>query len=119
MPKHRQEEFRKFLKRIEIETEQGKDIHLTVDNHGSHKTKKIKKWLAKNPHFHLHFTPTSASWSNTMVERLSSDITTKKIRRGAFKSVKTLGADIIGLCKEAQRKPKGLYVDEGCRYDSG
>jgi transposase len=105
MPKHRQEEFLKFLKRIEIETEQGKNIHLIVDNYGSHKTKKIREWLAKNPRFHLHFTPTSASWIN-MVERLFSDITTKKIRRGVFKSVKALETDIMDYVKKHNENPK-------------
>jgi transposase len=105
MPKHRQEEFLKFLKKIEKETEQDKQLHLIVDNYGSHKTKKVKEWLARHPRVHLHFTPTSASWLN-MVERLFSDITTKKIRRGAFTSVKALEADIMDYLKKHNENPK-------------
>jgi transposase len=105
MPKHRQEEFLKFLKKIEKETEQDKQLHLIVDNYGSHKTKKVKEWLARYPRVHLHFTPTSASWLN-MVERLFSDITTKKIRRGAFTSVKALEADIMDYLKKHNENPK-------------
>lgn len=82
---HRQDEFLKFLRQIDTETPSGIDLHLIVDNYGSHKTKRVKEWLTKHPHFHMHFTPTSASWLN-MVERFFSEITTKKIRR----SVQTL-----------------------------
>ncbi len=105
MPKHRQEEFLKFLKRIENETEKERDIHLIVDNYGSHKTKRIKEWLTKHSRFHLHFTPTSSSWLN-MVERLFSDMTTKKIRRGVFTSVKALEADIMDYLKKHNEHPK-------------
>jgi transposase len=89
MPKHRQDEFLKFLKKIDAETPSGIDLHLVVDNYGSHKTKRVKEWLGKHPRFHMHFTPTSASWLN-MVERFFSEITTKKIRRGVFKSLQAL-----------------------------
>ena len=89
MPKHRQDKFLKFLKKIDAETPSGIDIHLVVDNYGSHKTKRVKEWLGKHPRFHMHFTPTSASWLN-MVERFFSEITTKKIRRGVFKSLQAL-----------------------------
>lgn len=105
MPRHRQGEFLKFLKRIDKETEQEKQLHLIVDNYGSHKTKKVKEWLARHPRFHFHFTPTSASWIN-MVERLFSDITTKKIRRGAFASVSALEADIMDYLKKHNEDPK-------------
>lgn len=105
MPKHRQDEFLKFLKKIDAETPDGLDLHLIVDNYGSHKTKKIKEWLVKHPRFHLHFTPTSSSWLN-MVERLFSDITTKKIRRGVFKSVKALEADIMDYLEKHNENPK-------------
>lgn len=105
MPKHRQEEFLKFLKRIDTETDQERELHLIVDNYGSHKTKKVKEWLIKHPRFHFHFTPTSASWLN-LVERLFSDITTKKIRRGAFTSVKALELDIMDYLKKHNEDPK-------------
>ena len=89
MPKHRQAEFLKFLKKIDNETPKRMDLHLIVDNYGSHKTANVKKWLAKHPRFHLHFTPTSASWMN-MVERFFSELTNKWIRRGIFRSVAEL-----------------------------
>jgi transposase len=105
MPKHRQDEFLKFLKKIDAGTPADLDLHLIVDNYSSHKTKKIKEWLVKHPRFHLHFTPTSSSWLN-MVERLFSDITTKKIRRGVFKSVKALEVDIMDYLDKHNENPK-------------
>lgn len=105
MPRHRQGEFLKFLNKVEKETEREKELHLIVDHYGSHKTKKVKEWLTRHPRFHFHFTPTSASWLN-MVERLFSDITTKKIRRGAFTSVKALEADIMDYLKKHNKDPK-------------
>lgn len=105
MPKHRQDEFRKFLKKIDAETPDGIDLHLVVDNNGSHKTKRVKEWLTKHPRFHLHFTPTSASWLN-MVERFFSEITTKKIRRGVFKSVQALIDVIMNFVQTHNENPK-------------
>jgi len=105
MPRHRQGEFLKFLNKVEKETEREKQLHLIVDNYGSHKTKKVEEWLARHPRFHFHFTPTSASWLN-MVERLFSDITTKKIRRGAFTSVKALEADIMDYLEKHNEDPR-------------
>jgi len=65
------------------------DLHLIVDNYGSHKTAKVKKWLSNHSRFHLHFTPTSASWMN-MVERFFSELTNKRLRRGIFRTVEEL-----------------------------
>jgi len=94
MAKHRQEEFLRFLKRIHQETPKELDLHLIVDNYGSHKTPRVKDWLAKRPRFHLHFTPTSASWLNG-VESFFGQLTQKRIRRGIFKSVKELESAIM------------------------
>jgi transposase len=105
MPKHRQDEFLKFLKKIDRETPSGIDLHLIVDNYGSHKTKRVKEWLTKHPRFHMHFTPTSASWLN-MVERFFSEITTKKIRRGIFKSVETLIDAIMDFVEKHNENPR-------------
>lgn len=105
MPKHRQDEFLKFLRQIDAETPSGIDLHLIVDNYGSHKTKRVKEWLAKHSRFHMHFTPTSASWLN-MVERFFSEITTKKIRRGVFKSVQTLIDAIMDFVEKHNENPK-------------
>ena len=104
MPKHRQDEFLKFLKKIDKETSKEFDLHLIVDNYGSHKTAKITDWLSKHPRFHMHFTPTSSSWIN-MVERFFSELTTKRIRRGVFTSVKQLEQDIMDYIKAHNEVP--------------
>jgi transposase len=92
-PKHRSLEFRKFLDVIEANVPDDLDVHLVLDNYGTHKTAMIHRWLVRHPRFHLHFTPTSASWLN-LVERVFGDLTEKRIRRGAFRSTKELEAAI-------------------------
>ena len=77
MKRHRHQEWLKFLKLIDQQTPAGKELHLIVDNYATHKHPKVKRWLAKHPRFHIHFTPTSASWLN-MVERFFSVITRRK-----------------------------------------
>jgi transposase len=89
MPRHRHQEWLKFLKLIDKETPKDKELHLIVDNYATHKAPPVKAWLAKHPRIHLHFTPTSASWLN-MVERFFRDLTTKRLRRGIFRSVPDL-----------------------------
>ena len=89
MPRHRHQEFIRFLKKIDGETPAGMDLHLIVDNYGTHKHPRVKSWLKRHARFHLHFTPTSSSWLN-MVERWFREITDKRIRRGTFKNVATL-----------------------------
>jgi transposase len=89
LPRHRAKEFIGFLRTINETVDKRFDLHLVVDNYGTHKTAAVKQWLAKHPRFHLHFTPTSASWLN-LVERLFAEITRKRIRRGVFKSVTEL-----------------------------
>ncbi len=93
MPRHRHQEWLKFLKLIDRKTPQDKDLHLIVDNYATHKQPAVKQWLAKHPRFHIHFTPTSSSWLN-MVERFFRDLTQKKLRRGVFGSVADLVAAI-------------------------
>lgn len=89
LPRHRAAEFIRFLKRIDRSVRKSLDVHLVLDNYGTHKTPEVKAWLAAHPRFQLHFTPTSASWLN-LVERFFAEITTKRIRRGAFTSVDDL-----------------------------
>lgn len=89
MPRHRHQEFIRFLKKIDSETPAGLDLHLIVDNYGTHKHPRVKSWIARHPRFHLHFIPTSSSWLN-MVERWFREITDKRIRRGVFRSVPEL-----------------------------
>ena len=91
--RHRSVEFRKFLDTIESQVPAGLEVHLIVDNYATHKTAIIRKWFAKRPHFHVHFTPTYGSWIN-LVERWFAELTNKRIRRGVFRSVKELGTAI-------------------------
>lgn len=86
MPRHRHQEWLRFLKRIEAETPEGFDIHLIADNYATHKHPKVQRWLAAHPRVQMHFTPTSSSWLN-IVERFFRDLTTNRLRRGSFTSV--------------------------------
>jgi transposase len=92
-PRHRHEEFLKFLRKLDRETPKDMALHLILDNYGTHNHPNVKKWLSKHKRFHLHFTPTSSSWLN-LVERWFAEITRKRIRRGIFKSVPDLIAAI-------------------------
>lgn len=105
MPRHRQDEFLKFLKKIDKETPKKLDLHLIADNYGSHKTEKIKIWLKKHTRFKMHFTPTSASWIN-MVERFFSELTNKRVRRGVFRSVKELEMTVMDFVNKHNDNPK-------------
>ncbi len=87
--RHRTIEFRKFLDRIDAAVPPDLDVHLILDNYGTHKTPLIQRWLAKRPRFHWHFTPTSASWIN-LVERWFATLTEKQIRRGVHRSTRQL-----------------------------
>lgn len=105
MAKHRQVEFLKFLRKIDRETPEKMVLHLIVDNYGSHKTVKVKEWLLAHPRFHLHFTPTSASWMN-MVERFFSELATKRIRRGIFRTVVELEEAITNYLTAHNDNPR-------------
>jgi transposase len=105
MPRHRHREFLHFLKLIEQQTPAGLNLHLIVDNYATHKTPAVKRWITAHPRFHLHFTPTSASWLN-MVERFFAEITRNRIRRGAFKSVAELKSAIMGYLENHNADPK-------------
>ena len=104
-PRHRAVEFRKFLDRIDANVPPDLDIHLILDNASTHKTPLIKRWLAKRPRYHVHFTPTSASWLN-MVERLFSALTTQQLQRGADRSVPALHRRIYAYLDEHNRHPR-------------
>jgi transposase len=90
---HRHQEFLRFLKLIDGAVPKDLDLHLVLDNYATHKTPAIKEWLLKHPRFHLHFTPTSSSWLN-LVERWFAELTSRKLRRSAHRSVTELEADI-------------------------
>lgn len=89
MPRHRHQEFIRFLQLINVRTPLDLELHLIVDNYGAHKHPRVQLWLKRHPRFHLHFTPTSSSWLN-MVKRWFREITGKRIRRGSFKNVRHL-----------------------------
>lgn len=88
-PRHRHQEFLKFLRKLDNEYEDGEDLHLILDNYGTHKQPKVVAWLDKHPRFRLHFIPTSSSWLN-LVERWFAELTNKAVRRGSFQSVPDL-----------------------------
>lgn len=88
-PRHRHQEFLKFLRRLDAEFPAGVALHLILDNYGTHGHERVRQWLAKHPRFVLHFIPTSSSWLN-LVERWFAELSEKAVRRGAFKSVQEL-----------------------------
>jgi transposase len=104
-PRHRHEEFLKFLRKIDRETRDGMNLHLIVDNYERRKHPNVQKWLSKHNRFHLHFIPTSSSWLN-LIERWFSNITQKRIRRGVFHSVPDLIAAIEGYIQLNDQDPK-------------
>ena len=87
--RHRHQEFLRFLERIDATIAADQHVHLVMDNYGTHKVNKVQRWFVKHPNYHVHFTPTSASWLN-QVERFFAELTTKRIRRGTFPSVREL-----------------------------
>jgi transposase len=89
MRRHRHQEWIKFLKQIDASTDPTLELHLICDNYATHKHASVKRWLAKHPRFHVHFTPTSSSWLN-LVERWFRNLTDQRIRRGVFRSVREL-----------------------------
>ena len=93
LPRHRHEEFLKFLRTIDQEVPKGLAVHMILDNYATHKHPNVKAWLEAHPRFHLHFTPTSSSWLN-LVERWFRELTDKALRRGVFRSVPDLIAKI-------------------------
>src|SRR2546421_363824 len=105
--RHRQREFLKFLNEIDAQVERGPgvEIHIILDNYGTHKTPAVKRWFERHPEYHLHFTPTSGSWLN-QVERFFAEITEKRIRRGAFRSVAALEAAILEYLANHNENPR-------------
>lgn len=104
MPRHRHQEFIRFLQLINVKTPPELELHLIVDNYSTHKHKRVLSWLKRHPRFHLHFTPTSSSWLN-MVERWFREITDKQIRRGSFKNVPDLIKTIMQYIETSNQRP--------------
>ncbi len=105
LPRHRHQEFLKFLKIIDEQVPPNLDLHCIVDNYATHKKQEVKDWLAKHPRFHFHFIPTSSSWLN-LVERWFRNITVDRIRRDAFTSVIQLQAAIYEYIADNNENPK-------------
>ena len=105
MPRHRHQEFLRFLRAIDRDAPKDLDLHLIIDNYATHKHVKVKAWLKRHPRFHLHFTPTSASWIN-LVERFFGLITDDAIRRGVFHSVADLELAIQAYLDQHNTEPK-------------
>lgn len=104
-PRHRSVEFIKFLDQIDAAVPPDLDIHLILDNYGTHKTAAVHRWLAKRPRYHLHFTPTSSSWLN-LVERFFAALTEKQLRRGVFRSTRELEAAIARYLETTNANPQ-------------
>lgn len=103
--RHRHEEWLKFLRVIDHVMPADKELHLIVDNYATHKHAKVQRWLKRHPRFHIHFTPTSASWLN-MVERFFRDLTQNRLRRGVFRDVEELITAIGDYIDRHNQKPK-------------
>ena len=105
MPRHRAADFRRFLDMVEKNVPADLDVHVVMDNASSHKTKLIRDWFPKRPRWHMHFTPTSASWIN-QVERFFGMLTDEQIRRGAHRSARDLEAAITAYIDARNAAPK-------------
>jgi transposase len=103
--RHRHQEFLRFLKLIDAAVPAELDLHLVLDNYATHKTPAVKQWLIRHPRFHLHFTPTSSSWLN-LVERWFAELTNRKLRRSAHRSVVELEADVRAWINQWNTDPK-------------
>jgi len=105
MPRHRHQEWIKFLRLIQDQTTAELDVHIIADNYATHKHPKVERWLRRHPRFHLHFIPTSSSWLN-VIERFFREITDKRIRRGAFPSVRAVVEAIMAYIDAHNTAPK-------------
>lgn len=105
MPRHRHQEWIKFLKQIDAETPKDLDLHLIVDNYATHKHPKVKAWLKRHKRFHVHFIPTSSSWLN-VIERFFRDLDEKRVHRGIFRSVPELIDAVMGYVGHHNEDPR-------------
>ena len=103
--RHRSQEFLKFLREVDANVPDDLDVHLVMDNYATHKTQTVRNWLARRPRWHVHLTPTSASWLN-LIERFFAELTNKQIRRGVHCSTQDLEQAILGYIKTVNDNPK-------------
>ena len=106
MSRHRHQEWIKFLKLVDASTDPALQLHLIADNYATHKHPKVRRWLARHPRFHMHFTPTSSSWLN-LVERWFRDLTQRRLRRGTFTSVRQLQQAICEYVEHHNNDARG------------
>lgn len=102
---HRHQEFLRFLRQIEANLPKDLDVHPVMDNYGTHKVTKVQNWLARHPRYHVHFTPTSASWLN-LVERLFAEVTERCVRRGSHTAVRQLEDAMLAYLDRRNENPK-------------
>ena len=103
--RHRHQEFLRFLNDVDANLPDGFDVHLVMDNYGTHKVTKVRTWLARHPRYHVHFTPTSGSWLN-LVERLFAEVTERCVRRGSHTAVRSLEKAMLDYLDQRNKDPK-------------
>jgi transposase len=103
--RHRHQEFLRFLNDIDANLPRGFDVHLVMDNYGTHKVTKVRGWLARHPRYHVHYTPTSGSWLN-LVERLFAEVTERCVRRGSHTAVRSLEKAMLDYLDKRNKDPK-------------
>ncbi len=103
--RHRHQEFLKFLEEIDANLPKGFDVHLVMDNYGTYKVDKVRAWLVRHPRYHVHYTPTSASWLN-LVERLFAELTERCVRRGSYTAVRSLEKSMLDYLDQRNQNPK-------------
>ena len=103
--RHRHQEFLRFLNEIEANLPARLEVHLVMDNYGTHKVAKVRSWLARHPRYHVHFTPTSGSWLN-LVERLFAEVTERCVRRGSHTAVRVLEKAMLDYLDQRNQNPK-------------
>ena len=105
MERHRHQEWLRFLRLIDRATPADKQLHLICDNYATHKHPKVKRWIGRHKRFHIHFTPTSASWLN-MIERFFRDLSQNRLKRGVFRDIEELVVAVETYIERHNRKPK-------------
>jgi len=110
--RHRHQEFLKFLNEIDTNLPDGFEVHLVMDNYGTHKVNKVRTWLARHPRYQVHFTPTSGSWLN-LVERLFAEVTERCVRRGSHTAVRTLEKAMLDYLDQRNKDPKPFVWTAG------
>jgi transposase len=103
--RHRHQEFLRFLQLVDESVPSHLEVHIVMDNYGTHKVAKVQKWLARHPRFQVHFTPTGASWLN-LVERLFAEVTERCVRRGSHTAIHQLEEALLGYLDQRNKDPK-------------